>query len=173
MAAVALMALLGNAKAGPVLAAAADSPKPVNAQALAPNAPKVQPAVAASTGTAHTEPTVRDLYPLEKMHLRDPFVPGGGSSSGVSQGGGELVEFSIHNLILKGIMQDKAGDFALFLDASSGGDYVLRKNTLYNNSNKPVHGVSGIIKPLQKTVHLLTSDQDVQTFILGEERGTE
>jgi hypothetical protein len=129
------------------------------------------PAVVVSTAAVEAEPTVQDLYPVEKLHLRDPFIPLGGSSSGFQ--GGEIVEFSIHNLVLKGIMRDPDGDFALFVDANSGSDYVLRKNTLYDSRNKPVPGVSGIIKPQQKTVHLLTSDQDVQTFILGEERGQE
>lgn len=131
------------------------------------------PAVAASTAAVRAEPTVQDLYPLEKLHLRDPFISAGGGSSSGFQGGGEIAEFSIHNLTLKGILQDPSGDYALFVDASSGNDYVLRKNTLYNDKNKPVPGVSGIIKPQQKTVHLLTSDQDVQTFILGEDRGPE
>lgn len=129
------------------------------------------PAVATSTAAIGAEPVVQDLYPAERLRLRDPFVPLGGTSSGFQ--GGEMVEFSIHNLVLKGIMQDPSGDYALFVDANSGSDYVLRKNTLYDNRNKPVPGVSGIIKPQQKTVHLLTSDQDVQTFILGEERGAE
>jgi len=129
------------------------------------------PAVAVSTA-APMEPGVNDLYPFERMHLRDPFMQLGGSS-GYGDQEGDIPVFSIHNLVLKGIMQDSSGDFALFVDAASGANYVLRKDVLYDIKRKPVPGVSGIIKPQQKTVHLLTLDKDVQTFILGEERGPE
>jgi len=164
----------GGAKAMAGAAEAAIAPKPTAGPAAAKAGGGAKSPAVAVSSAAPAGPGVNDLYPLDKMHLRDPFAQLGGGSGGYSgEPGSGTGEFSIHNLILKGIMKDSYGDFALFVDGSSGANYVLRKDILYNMKRKPVRGVSGIIKPQLKTVHLLTLDKDVQTFILGEERGAE
>ena len=157
-------------------AALALAVRSARAQAASPS-PAAKPAagqspvvgVASSTSTV-AEPGVSDLYPIDRMRLRDPFVKAGGASGG---GGGDIetIDVNIHNLVLKGILQDPAGDLALFVDPASGQDLVLKKGILLNKRNEPVPGISGLIKPKQKTVHLINAEKDVQTFVLGEQGG--
>src|SRR5581483_3676664 len=153
---IAVSALIG---AGSAFAQPTPPMSPTPSKSGAEAASKSGPAasqVAVSTGTAG-EPTVADLYTIEKMHLRDPFVKGGAAAA--SAGGEfETRELNIHNLVLKGLLQDRAGDFALFVDPGSGSNLILKKGILYNQRNQPVPGVSGVIKPKQKTVHLITSE---------------
>ncbi|MBI4386833.1 MAG: hypothetical protein HY551_05575 [Elusimicrobia bacterium] len=121
------------------------------------------PPAAAVSSTAAV--SAADLY---RAHgLRDPFLKSGGGSSGaVVQ---EPGDFSIHKLILKGILKDPGGDFALLIEPSSGASYILKKGRLYDAKRKPVPGVTGLVKSKQKMVHLMTPEKDVQTLVLGEE----
>lgn len=161
--------LLGGAlalfAAGPAVAAGAAAPA-----AAAPPAAQV----GASTASAATIATV---YTADKV--RDPFIksaapaPAAATAAALALAKGELPEapeFSIHALSLRAIMQDSGADYALFSDANSGGTMLFRKGRLYDSKNKVIAGVTGNIKIKQKTVNLLTEDQDVQVFRLGEDR---
>src|SRR5258706_14636843 len=117
---------VGSAKATQTTTAAPTPPMRITSAAASVGSGLKTPAVAISTAPI-PEPSISDLYPLDKMHLRDPFMQMGGSSGGYGEQG-ETTEFSIHSLVLKGIMQDSSGDFALFVDAASGANYVLRKD---------------------------------------------
>lgn len=151
---------------------AAALPPPVNGPAAnAAGAQAKSPAVSPSSSTV-SEPTVADLYPIEKMHLRDPFVKSGAAGAG-GEGEIEMTDINIHNLVLKGILYDRTGDFALFVDPASGSNLYLKKGLLFNARNEAVPGITGVIKAKQKTVHLITPEKDVQTFILGEQGGAD
>ncbi len=132
------------------------------------------PSPAASTGAilpigASTQ-TVSSLYTGDRV--RDPFLP---SAMGVTgprrvedaKTAGSMV-LDIHSMLLRGIMKDPKIDYALFT-SEDGGTYLLRGGKLYNERNKPVTGITGVIKLKQKTVELITSDKDVQVFRLGED----
>ena len=145
--------------------AAAEGSK--SSPAAPPPAPPAasKPAVAASTGTEEG-PSVDSLYKGDK--IRNPFLPAG-SASVVTETAAAPEEFSIHNLLLKGIMRDPNGDFAVLAQRGSTDSFVLKHGRLYDHRNKLVKGVSGSVKPKQKMVQLMTPDKDVQTLILGEE----
>lgn len=78
-------------------------------------------------------------------------------------------EFSIHDLLLKGILKGKAGDYAIFAGAGSGASFLLEGGKLLDASGKPIPGVSGMVRAAQKSVQLTTKDGDVQILKLGEE----
>jgi len=121
--------------------------------------------VKVSSAPAAALQTLKGVYHYEG--LRDPFLtPGAGA---VVQKDWQTVEFSIHNLVLKGILADPAGNFAVLVDGASGASYILKNGYLYNPRKKLVPGVTGVVQPKQKTVHLVTTDKDVQTLILGED----
>lgn len=151
------------ATAGPALAGSAASPAAASA------------AVSASTSTALplgvSTQTVSSIYTGDRS--RDPFTPaamGAKTARRVTDetkpDGPEVVD--IHGMQLKGILKDPKIDFALF-SAETGGSYILRGGKLYNERNKPVPGITGVIKIKQKTVELITADKDVQVFRLGED----
>ena len=132
-------------------------------------------AVSASTATAQSSPavstqTVSSIYTGDRV--RDPFLPAamGGSSVRRSEDakaeGPEVVD--IHGMSLRGILKDAKVDYALFT-AETGGSYLLRGGLLFNERNKVVPGIRGVIKLKQKTVELITPDKDVQVFRLGED----
>lgn len=133
--------------------------------------PVTAPAVQVSTKSMEGM-VVEDLYRAEMS--RDPFTrsPGASSISAVAAAASAVIkgpeEFSIHELTLKGIMKDRAGDFAILVSLR-GTTYILKKNVLRGPKNKPVPGVMGKVFPAQKKVLLQTSDKDVQTLILGED----
>jgi len=129
----------------------------------APKAAAQTPAV--STGSAKAVPTIESIYTAEK--LRDPFLRA--ATGGVSTKPFSPDDFSIHNLSLRGIMKDKAADYALFSDNSFGVTFILRRGKLYDGKGKPVEGVSGSLNIRQKSAYLKTAESDVQTFRLGEE----
>lgn len=115
--------------------------------------------------------TVEDIYPGARY--RDPFTETSAKSGGIS--GSAVAEwdpedFSIHELELKGIMRDKSGSFAVLKDRVVGMGFVLRQGRLYDLKNKPVPDVTGKINLAQKTVYLITSEKDVQTLRLGEDK---
>lgn len=151
---VLLLATSGPASAGP-------APSPV--------------AVAASSAAARgligvSTQTVSSIYTGDRS--RDPFLPAAMGASSVRRvtdeknEGPEVVD--IHGMLLRGIMKDSKLDYALFT-AETGGTYLLRGGRLYNERNKPVPGITGVIKLKQKTVELITADKDVQVFRLGED----
>jgi len=147
------------ATAGPASAGPAPSPASVAASTSA-----AKGAIGVSTQT------VSSIYTGDRV--RDPFLPAamGGTGSrraeDVKVEGPEVVD--IHGMTLRGIMKDAKIDYALF-SGENGGTYLLRGGKLYNERNKPVPGITGAIKPKQKTVELITLDKDVQVFRLGED----
>ena len=141
---------------------------------LATAGPAPAAAVAASTNTALplgvSTQTVSSIYTGDRV--RDPFLPaamGAKSARRVDDAktdGPEVVD--IHGMTLRGILKDSKTDFALFA-AETGGTYLLRGGRLYNERNKLVPGITGVIKQKQKTVMLITAEKDVQVFRLGED----
>ncbi len=142
------LAASGSAQAGPTPAASAGAVSPIGASTQ----------------------TVSSLYTGDRV--RDPFLPAamGATRSRRAEdtkaAGPGIVD--IHGMILRGIMKDAKIDYALFA-SEDGGSYLLRGGKLYNERNKPVPGITGVIKLKQKTVQLITSDKDVQVFRLGED----
>ncbi|MEK7234246.1 MAG: hypothetical protein AAB268_10555 [Elusimicrobiota bacterium] len=131
-------------------------------------APSPTPEAAAAIG-ASTQ-TVSSIYTGDRV--RDPFLPAAmGATSArrvedAKTSGPEVVD--IHGMALRGIMKDAKVDYALFA-SEGGGMYLLRGGKLYNERNKLVPGIIGVIKLKQKTVELITPDKDVQVFRLGED----
>jgi hypothetical protein len=151
-------------------AAAAPVAPPAPAQAPA------APAVRASTAAASAAPasaalgvstdTVSTLYTGDRV--RDPFMPpsvGGGPARPRDKNAPLVVD--IHALELRGIMRDGKTDFAIF-STDTGARLILRGSRLYDDRNKPVHGITGSINIKQKRAVLITSDRDRQPFNLGE-----
>src|SRR5579883_2074198 len=98
-------------------ALSAAAAQPAAKQPAAPaNAPQAQPA-------APQGPTIDSIYTAAR--LRDPFRPDSGGT--VVRRKFSVADFSIHNLTLKGIMADRAADFAVFSDNSYGYTMMLRK----------------------------------------------
>ncbi len=97
---------------------------------------------------------------------RDPFSP---LEAGASEHRRKFTpaDFSIHHLVLSGIMEDRGTGYALFVDPGFGVSFILRRGRLYDEKGKPVPGVRGTIGVQAKTAELVTSDQDVQPFRLG------
>lgn len=125
-----------------------------------------EPAVQASTAAAAVSTvTVSSIYTAER--LRDPFA-----RWGAGRGGGKpftLEDFSIHKLVLNGILKDAATEFAIFSDTESGYRFLLRKGRLYDPRNKVVPGIGGSINMKAKMATLTAPEGDVQVFRLGEE----
>jgi hypothetical protein len=138
--------------------------------------PPAAPAVHASTAAAPVASaaaalgvstyTVSTLYTGDKV--RDPFLPpsvGGGASRPRDKNTPYVVD--IHSLELRGIMKDGTSDFAIF-STDVGGRLILRGRRLYDDHNKVVPGITGLIKLKQKRAELVTADKDVQIYSLGE-----
>ena len=142
----------------------------------APAAPAAPSAVHASTAAAPSASaanalgvstyTVSTLYTGDKV--RDPFLSpavGGGASRPRDRNVPYVVD--IHALELRGIMKDGKSDFAIF-STDVGGRLILRGRRLYDDHNKVVPGITGLIKLKQKRAELVTADKDVQIYSLGE-----
>ncbi|MCX5788969.1 MAG: hypothetical protein NTX64_10760 [Elusimicrobia bacterium] len=143
--------------------------------ACAMAAPPAAPAVSTQTAS-----TVDGLYPI--AGLRDPFVPvpggsgRGGAAAAPTDAEGSAMpaglmppeEFSIHALALKGVMEDRSGALAVLVDSKYGASFVLKQGRLYDVKNKPVPGVTGVVKVKQKTVRLTTPERDVEVLRMGE-----
>ncbi len=154
----ALAALLVLAASGAARAQApAAAPAPVMS---APARPEVK---ASSASFVAASPAT--IYTTEK--IRNPFSP---ASAGIIGGKAyDMADFSIHNLTLKGLMKDRAADFALFTDNTYGASFILRRGKLSDPKGKAVPGVKGSMDLKKKTAYLETSDGDVQLFGLGDE----
>lgn len=129
------------------------------------------PAVDESSGAVKVL-GIDDIYGGTKF--RDPFMKLAGSgvqAAPVAAAAKEFDpdEFSIHQLELKGVMRDKAGWTALLVDMNTRMSFLLRAGRLYDMKKKAVPGVTGVVKPAEKTVVLTTADKDVQTLKLGED----
>jgi hypothetical protein len=144
-------------------ASAAPQPAPAAPAVRASTAAAPSPLAAAALGISTY--TVSTLYTGDKV--RDPFLPP--SVGGVSHPRDRNVPLivDIHALELRGIMKDAKSDFAIF-SMESGGTLVLRGTRLYDDRNKPIPGITGLIKMKQKRAELITADKDVQIYSLGE-----
>jgi hypothetical protein len=154
------------------LALAAPAPAPSSAPVPArPGAPVLSTGtltgVVKSTAATYVPASPSTIYTAEKV--RDPFTLGGGGGGSISSHPFNLDEFSIHNLTLRGLMKDRAADFALFTDNSYGNSLILKHGRLYDPKGKPIPRVTGKLDVRRKTATLQTEDQDVQVFRLGEE----
>jgi len=155
--------------------------QPLPSEVLA--APAAEPAkstAAPSSVDASTDTdkalTIVDLYKA----VRDPFTPVTAASvlplkpvsAAVDAPAAEEEppepEFSIHFLSLKGIMKDRRGASAILVHEKTGQGYLLRGGKLYDYKNNRIPGVTGVVKPKEKTVILMTPDKDVQPLFLGE-----
>lgn len=147
-------------------------PMPSYASAAAPKTVAVSTAAAAASAAPAASAligvstfTVSMLYTGDRV--RDPFLAA--SAGAVVQRRreeGPLV-VDIHNLQLRGIMEDTTGDYAVFV-MDGGISLLMRHGKVYDDRNKLVPGITGRIKMKQKRVELITSDRDVQVFTLGE-----
>lgn len=158
--------------------------------------PKAAPAPAAAAGVAVSTapaappapprpPSPDDYYKAAKM--RDPFMnPSAGGAlqaaavpaaaaagtaeeKGAAEPADAPVEppFDIHNLDLKGVLNDSRGQMALLVDKTTRMSYVLKGGKVLGSKNEPVPNVSG--KIMGQAVRLITSpDHDVQELRLGE-----
>lgn len=112
--------------------------------------------------------TISSLYTGDRV--RDPFLPasmGATAPTRAAEDGAEPAATDIHSLRLRGLMKDRSSDFAIF-GSDTGQTYLLRAGRLFDGRNKRVPGVTGRIQLKQKRVELVTSDKDVQVFVLGE-----
>lgn len=165
-----LVGLAASAAAAPAAAVEAAAPKASTATATTA-------AAGVKSSTAAPSVTPADLYGGGK--LRDPFAPllgAGGVGAAmqvVAPAAFNMEEFSIHGLDLKGIMKDPKGSFAVLVETKSGTGFILRDGRLYDYKGKPVAGVTGVIRPRQKSVMLQTPDRDVQWLRLGEKEDEE
>ena len=139
------------------------------ARAAAPAAVPAAAEVAVSTPV----PTVEQFY--APANLRDPLVAStvysdqkGTTAKPKDKNGAAAVEkgtFSVYGLTLTGIMEDSRGREALLRDAS-GAVYTLKAGRLSDSKNKPVPGVSGVVKG--KQVVLMTEDKKVHQLNLHQ-----
>jgi hypothetical protein len=147
-------------------AVAAPAPAPHPAAAPAGVSTAAVAGAAAPPALGVSTYTVETLYTGD--HYRDPFLsPSMGTPSRTRDKNAPFV-LDIHELQLRGIMQDKKSDFAIFSTAS-GMTLILRGNRLYDDHSKPVPGVTGRIMLKQKRAQLVTADKDVQVYKLGED----
>jgi hypothetical protein len=165
----------------PKTAVEAPAAMPAVVRAVAKAAPPAPPAHGAGKGPAAMYPpgapaapfpaevdtsttaSIESLYPVD--HLRDPFVHLGGGRGRAKAF--SMQDFSIHKLLLRGILRDTGTDFALFVDNEAGWGFLLRKGRLYDPRKKIVPGVTGSIRG--KIVTLTAPEGDVQVFQLGKE----
>lgn len=135
--------------------------------AVAAPAPPVHASTGAAPGSGPlsvTTQTVADVYTGDSV--RDPFLPpamGGGGGKRVDKNG----PLDIHSLHLRGILKDRASNFAIFA-TEAGQTLLLRGGRLYDGRNKKIPGITGQIDVKLKRVELITADKDVQVFTLGE-----
>lgn len=137
-------------------------------------APAAKPGVEASSSTQTAKSsaaalTVEQLYRSD--NLPDPFVAAGmgGEVKRVQVQSSAPVPFSIHDLILTGIMEDSKGKQAVFSNPNTGQSYLLSGGKLLDGKKKPVGGITGVIQG--KQVILMTEEEDVQPFNLHEKTG--
>lgn len=113
----------------------------------------------------NASPAVKDVqrYVYAGTRNRDPFQPlslDGSSTSPI----GDVVVPPVGSLILKGIMADGKQKIAII---SGGGiGYVLKGKYLYDNRQRLVHGITGIIK--DESVIIIAPDKTTKEIRLRE-----
>lgn len=118
---------------------------------------------------------VTDIF--NRKRRRDIFVPVG---SGYGSEDEEVydpdtvdVDALLRRILLKGIMREKSGIFAVLVDPSNGTGFILRKGKLYDYRHNRIRGVRGKINLLDKEVTLRTPEKHIQILRLGEEEEEE
>lgn len=105
------------------------------------------PEVSESTNT-DTASAVKFYYKYRGDQFRDPFVPlVGETGRGAIQkrASDQMTVGGLNSLVLKGILEDNEGKFALLTDAM-GGSFVVKDGKLVNQEGKIVPNVSGVIR---------------------------
>jgi len=74
--------------------------------------------------------------------------------------------FSVYNLTLTGILEDKRSKEAMLKDLTTGAVYTLKGGRVLDSKKKQLPGVSGVIKG--KQVILMTKDKKVHQLNLRE-----
>lgn len=137
----------------------------------APAAKVEKSSAAAATSAALLEPrTIAEVY--NAVGVRDPFISvlGSGGAAPASDAG-ETAKPNIRNLQLRGILAGAKTKFALIEDASAGTRFMLKEDgKLYDGRGKAVAGITGSIKSSTMAVLTNSSDGDVQTLKLGEQK---
>lgn len=128
-----------------------------------------KPAPAAAVQSQPPKPAqpkrVSEVYQGDKF--RDPFVSlvGAGASGGaIASTPPSKKPANIHDLVLKGMLSDKKGQYAIFQEPNTGSSFILKQGRLLNYEGKVVEGITGTIKG--KKVTLMTQDKDVEQFSL-------
>jgi hypothetical protein len=159
-----------QAPAPPAMPAAPPAPSAPPSPAAAPRARPVHAAPAAAPAPAETPALSLSTYTVSTLYtgdqVRDPFMApsmGGGPARPRSRN----APVDIHSLELRGIMKDERSDFALFT-ADNGTTLILRGARLYDGHGRRVPGITGFIQMKKKRAELVTSDKDVQVYILGQ-----
>ena len=83
-------------------------------------------------------------YRYKGDKYKDPFVPLTGEGFSVSGVSEDVVVPNIGNLTLKGIFSEGSSKMALIY--SGGVNYILKGSRLYDNRQRLVNGISGVIK---------------------------
>lgn len=163
------------AKPGAPAAPAAVAGKPSAPAAPKPAATPAKPVIPVVKVSTTTPETIEEMYPA--FTLRNPFVKieGGGAGAGPKPAedgttAGDIPEgeFSIAALEVKGILEDRAGGFAILVDPKYGASYVLKKGFLFDVKNKRVPGVTGTVRARQRTVELVDEEEERHTLTMKE-----
>ena len=131
---------------------------PLLAWGAAPVAKPDAPAIIPAATPAAAEPAYQSYKYLGDRY-RDPFIP----LTGVALDPTDRSP-AVASLILKGIVQDDKGRVAIL--SSGVSSYILRAGRLYDGRNRPVKGISGVIKA--QSVVLLGSDRTVKELLLDK-----
>lgn len=128
-----------------------------------PQQTAVLPRPLAPTTPAPAAQDLRETFAYHGDRYRDPFIPLTGEGVPVTASE-EVVTPNIGTLALKGIFNDGKIKMALI----SGGNisYVLKGSMLYDNRQRLVKGVSGVIK--NDSVILIAPDKTTKELRLRE-----
>jgi hypothetical protein len=108
------------------------------------------------------EEFVRSDYKGDKY--RDPFVALNGDGYFSSSLSDEVAVPNIGSLILKGIFDD--GKLKMALISGAGVNYILKGSHLYDNRQRLVRGISGIIK--KDSVIMIAPDKTTKELKLKQ-----
>lgn len=143
-----------------------------NARAVAVSS-QIQNNTSSLVGVSTSSPVAKILIPsmiYNAANLRDPFRKANSGSS-LPHKAFKISDFNIHNLDLRGLMQDSQSSYALLVDTSYGESFILKGGKLYDPKGKPIPGISGHLDEKRKTVYLKARDGDVQVLRMGGKIG--
>lgn len=105
---------------------------------------------------------IRTDYKGDKF--RDPFIPLNGEGYVASSHSDEVPVPNIGSLVLKGIFDD--GKLKMALISGGGINYILKGSRLYDNRQRSVKGISGIIK--SESVIIIAPDKTTKELKLKQ-----